>query len=234
MFSRSFTQQLTSRLPEYANGSLNPVWTIIIRLWVSYSDQGRRELAMLRLLQASVKGQQVVAPPAELLGKIMANIKLQPVGDRPALRLKPLWLVPPILLIAALAILWLVYPPAITLEWSIRGQDPQGFRIYRAEVNMEDGQFVLLDELPVETGEQRYVYLDFRLSPGKSYQYRIEGIGQSGQPAVSQTVVGNSADVLPRLGVLTLAGLMTLVMLFEAVRQLTAGHRFPLWQGIMP
>ena len=97
--------------------------------------------------------------------------------------------------------MWQTLPPGIVLEWSVQGQAPETFQVYRAVADtsqvVSDTQFKLLDEIPAAGQVQNYTFTDVRLLPGQNYVYRVEGLTATGQPAASQTIVGHGVDALP-------------------------------------
>ena len=85
--------------------------------------------------------------------------------------------------------------PGVALQWTVEGDGVAAFKVYRAERGTQ--QFVQLAEIPVQTDSARYRYVDGRLWPGRAYVYRVEGVGQSGEIAVSRAITSGPLAALP-------------------------------------
>ncbi|GAB4580753.1 MAG: hypothetical protein Fur0022_34950 [Anaerolineales bacterium] len=104
------------------------------------------------------------------------------------------------LVLLSLVLLWQVFPPGITLQWTSISGEPLTFRIYRAS-SSSSHQFELLDEISpsvkLTSLEARvYTYSDYFLLPGQEYIYRIEAVDQNGVIA-SQQIISDAAHALP-------------------------------------
>lgn len=102
------------------------------------------------------------------------------------------------LLILAGILLWRVLPPGLVVQWSVQGEVPATFRVYRAPAeSAEADDFTLIGELAAESGVVNYDFTDLRLIPGQQFSYRVEGFSETGQLATSQAMVGDSLEALP-------------------------------------
>lgn len=210
MIRKKIDQHLHRLLPAYINGTLNPVQHRLVALWLQRDETARKTAENLKTLQSAVRRQPQPAPPAAVFGRIQAQIQsqhhtaAQPIPQttppqRAALSY-PVLLLSLLTLILAATVMWQALPPGIILQWSVEGQTPEAFRVYRAEVNgrtAAQSQFELLEELPAAEPGQKYTFTDFRLLPGQNYIYRVEGLDASGRPAASQTISGRGIDALP-------------------------------------
>jgi hypothetical protein len=92
-------------------------------------------------------------------------------------------------------VLWLTVQPGVVLQWSVAGNPPTTFRIYRALAGAEDYRLIHEIEAPVGTAE--YQFIDTRLIPGRWYSYRIEGIYKGGNVSISESVNSPVMGALP-------------------------------------
>ena len=87
-------------------------------------------------------------------------------------------------------ILWLVVQPGTLLQWTINGNSPESFLIYRASEGST--QFVLIDELSATPSQINYQYADVLVVPGQTYHYLIEIRDQYGNSIRSQATTNDS------------------------------------------
>jgi hypothetical protein len=210
MIRNKLSQQLNSLLPAYINGTLNPTQRKIISIWLKRDAQARMTAENLKTLQTAVHRQPRRSPPPAVLGKIQAQIYSQQAQQgtisrkgslqKPTLGF-PVLVLSIVTLILAVTVMWQTLPPGIVLQWSVEGQAPETFRVYRAEADsgqlLADTQFELLEEVPAAGRVRQYKFTDVRLLPGQNYVYRVEGLSATGQPAASQMITGRAVDALP-------------------------------------
>jgi hypothetical protein len=216
MIRKKITQHLYTQLPAYINGALNPTQKRIVAFWLKRDEQARITAENLQTLQTAVRRQPRRGPSPAVLGKIQAQIHSQQTASsrttpqraalqraslhKPALGF-PILLLSIVTLILAATIMWQALPPGIVLQWSVEGQAPATYRVYRAAAGSEqiiaDNQFKLLDEVSAAGRDRQYTFTDIRLLPGQNYVYRVEGLTAAGQPAASQTITGRAIDALP-------------------------------------
>jgi hypothetical protein len=211
MIRKKITQHLHTQLPAYINGSLNPAQHRIIAFWLKRDEHAQITAENLRTLQTAVQRQPRRQPSPAALGKIQAQIRSKQAAStqttlrrtpllKPALSF-PVLLLSIVTLILAATVIWQSLPPGIVLQWSVEGQTPEMFRVYRAETTSDqiaaDTQFKLLEEVPAAGRVRDYTFTDVRMLPGQNYVYRVEGLTAAGQPAASQTITGRANDALP-------------------------------------
>ena len=210
MIRKKINQQLQNQLPAYVNGTLGPAQRKIIALWLKRDVQARKTADKLRTLQTAVQRQPRRSPSPAVLGKIQAQIQQKAAqtttaNPRPAIQIPalgfPVLLLSIVTLLLAATVMWQALPPGIVLQWSVEGQAPETFRVYRApadsDLTLAATQFELIDEVPAANRVQEYTFTDVRLLPGQNYVYRVEGLTAAGQSAASQIITGRSIDALP-------------------------------------
>lgn len=196
-------------LPAYINSTLNPVQRKVVAFWLDRDETARKTAENLKTLQSAVQRQPKHTAPAAVFGRIQTQIQNQQATSKSISHKMPIQrtaLGVPVLLLSLVALLlattviWQALPPGIVLQWSVEGQMPEAFRVYRAEVNSRtaaSAHFKLLEELPAAEAGQKYTFTDFRLLPNQNYIYRVEGLDAAGRPAASQTISGQGIDALP-------------------------------------
>lgn len=92
-------------------------------------------------------------------------------------------------------VLWLTVQPGVVLQWSVEGNPPTTFRIYRALEGAQD--YRLIHEVQAPVGMAEYQYIDTRLVPGRLYSYRIEGFHPGGNVSFSESVNSPALGALP-------------------------------------
>jgi hypothetical protein len=128
------------------------------------------------------------------------------------------WALSAALTVATLALLWLAVRPGVALRWTVTGETPTAFRIYRAEAGSSN--YYWIDEVQADPFRREFVYSDTFLFPGKAYSYKIEAVGRGGVIAVSRSVAASPLSALPG----QLAVLLTSLLVGNALALLlTAG-----------
>lgn len=211
MLKKRLQTELALWLPAYAAGSVRGWRRQVLKAWLDRDPAAREQLRQLEALQSSIRSQPQVEPSADVYLKLQAAIsqEVKKPAARPA-RPTVAWVAAIFIALAALVLVWQALPPGISLEWSVQGELPRAFRVYRAPIDPDspvpNQPFTLLDELPASETEAAYQFTDWLPLPGQNYVYRVEALDQSGQPTASQTVVGRGLDVLAGQ-LLTLAAL---------------------------
>jgi hypothetical protein len=214
-------------LPAYAAGTLGGWRRLAVKAWLKRDAVAREQLRQIQALRHEIRRQPQVQPSADVYREIQAAIaqdaKLAPAGRpiRPAVA----WVAAIVIALVALLVTWQALPPGISLEWSVQGEQPQAFRIYRAPIAPDSPApsqpFTLLEELPADEAAAAYRFTDWLPLPGQEYVYRVEALDQSGQPTASQTVVGRGLDALAgQLLTLAAVGLLLASTVFIVRRNL--------------
>ncbi len=235
MIRNKISKQLYNLLPAYINATLNPIQRKIVAWWLDRDESARATAENLKTLQSAVQRQPRAIPPSGVLQRIQTQIQVRQTEPARTNKPFPNALAPsrtalgfPVLLLSLIAliftavVIWQTLPPGIVLQWSIEGQMPESFRIYRAEVNpntaINTAQFELIEELPATGTETQYTFTDFRLLPGHQYLYRVEGLNAAGQSAASQTISGQGVDALPGQLAVLLVITFTVIAFWQMLR----------------
>ena len=175
------------------------------------------EVAIWQVVQTAVLSQPQRAPSATVRRQIMSLTR----RPQPSLW-RTRWL-PALsgltLTVLALLVLWNVIRPGIGLQWSISGDLPAAFQIYRAPLGSD--RFAIVREIPAQPDSQTYTFVDMALWPGQIYQYRVvatgvgatdvaatEGAVYLSTTAVSATIAADGAEALPIQLIVVLSSLL--------------------------
>jgi hypothetical protein len=96
---------------------------------------------------------------------------------------------------AILLVLWAVFRPGISLQWSAYGDRVDSFRIYRS-IN-DSSNYELIYETSAGKTDTHYSYVDTFLIPWSSYSYVVGGIKSGEEFALSEKVSSRAISVLP-------------------------------------
>ena len=219
MFKKHPSHPALDVLPWYLNRSLPESERLAAE---EQAQQSPRQLAAWQAVRAAAQSQPTRVPPAALRQRVLAQAQVRPRTPR--------WL--PVLSGAVLAmlalfLLWNAVQPGIGLQWTVNGDVPTAFRVYRAPADSDLFEFVR--EVPAQAGIMDYTYVDTALWPGQSYRYRVEAVNTE---TTSATVAANGAEVLPtQIAILfssLLIGLAGAYALQEIARMPRAGH----WRAV--
>lgn len=188
------SEELRELLPWYVNGTLSRDERAAVERWLRQSPQAAADLASWRRLSAAVSGQKLGRPSSSVRRRVMARTA-RTQGAARTRRLRHAWVWGAALALAILVVLWSAIQPGIVLQWSVNDGPLTAFRVYRAPAGSAD--FDLLQELPAQPDAQRYTYVDARLWPTQTYVYRVEGVRQSGQTALSQSITASALQAFP-------------------------------------
>jgi hypothetical protein len=207
-------------LPAFLNGTLDPVRRRIVSMLIQRDESMKNEVHRLMLLRSSVRAQPVLTPDPGVLRRIKESAshtnRQTSLKWRPAL----LWSAVIGVLAAAALLLWQALPPGLEISWSLAGQTPDSFRIYRAPVgSSQSGDFSLIGELPAQEGVARYDYTDLRLLPGQQYRYQVQAVDSLGNMVTSEAMIGDALDALPRQLAFFAIFVMLLFAAFTVLRQ---------------
>ena len=222
-------------LPAYLNGRLDNVSRFICRAWLRLDSSAQEELDRLQQVQHGIQSQENQVAPLRVMRLVRNQIKAEKtsaagVGTAGSYRWLA-WFAALAIVIVAVALVWYAMPPAVMLEWSVQGDQPVEFRIYRARAEGLDeskaADYQLLKHLPGNQTEQAYSYSDILLVPGQQYLYRVEAVDASGVIVQSGTVPGKASSALPAQ-LISLAG--TLILLYVLL-SFFSGMRRPFGFG---
>ena len=177
-------------LPWYLNHTLDAAERQQVEQWLAQQPEAAHQLLVWQQVRAAASSQPQAKPPLTLRRQIMARANAtRRMSSLP--HWMP-WFSGVALALVVLIALWSILQPGIGLQWSVSGEQPTGFLIYRAPLN--SSQFEVVREIPAQPGHASYTFVDMALSPGQAYQYRVE---TPTREAVSATIAVSSAEVLP-------------------------------------
>jgi hypothetical protein len=204
--SRRISKRMKELLPWYVNGTLSAADQNAVERGRDESPGLATELAAWQRLHAAVRAQpeQRVAPA--VWEGVLAQVRSScPTGRRMVARPRMAWAWGGLLALAVMLLLWGSIQPGIVLRWSVDNVALTAFRVYRAAPGSTD--FELVQEVPAEADAQQYTYVDPLLVPGRTYVYRVEGVGPGSQSVFSQAVVASAIEALPGQLAILLIGL---------------------------
>jgi hypothetical protein len=188
-------EELIDLIPWYLNGTLPPNEHSIIEAWIASDPIAQNEIDTWRLIVSGVTRQRQVVPSDEIWEKlkeqIHSGVKSVPFVTNGWLSWGLGLLLASIVLIA----LWLIVRPGVVLRWSISGEIPTKFQVFRSPVGSSNLE--LIGEIKTSPGILNYQFVDGLTLPGRTYVYHVEGVGSSGVIGISQSVLGNPLSVLP-------------------------------------
>jgi hypothetical protein len=184
MFKKRTSSPATDVLPWYLNHSLPESERSAAE---EQARQSPQQLADWQAVRAAAQSQSTRVPPVALRQRVLAQAQMRTRTPR--------WL--PVLsgtllAVLALLLLWTAVQPGIGLQWTVAGDVPTAFRVYRASADSDRFEFVR--EVPAQAGTMDYTYVDTALWPGQTYRYRVEAVNTE---TASATIAANGAEVLP-------------------------------------
>lgn len=213
MLKKRLQTELALWLPAYAAGTVRGWRRQVLKVWLSRDPEARERQRQLVALQVDIGRQPQVEPSANVYRYLQAAVaqEAKPVA-RPA-RPTVAWVAAIVIALASLVLVWQARPPGISLEWSVQGELPNAFRVYRAPIAPDSvapsQPFILLDEIEADEATAAYRFTDWLSLPGQNYVYLVEALDQSGQPTASQTVIGRGLNALTgQLFTLAVLGLL--------------------------
>jgi hypothetical protein len=193
MFGKLFSKDPRQLLPWYVNGSLSEREERVVERFLAQEPGVKEELAAWQRLRAAVHDQPQREPPAAVRQRVMAQAASRRRSQRAPRRRTWAW--GAALSLVVLVLLWAVVRPGIVLQWEVNTGPVTTFRIYRAPVGSAD--FELVREVAAEPGEEEYAYVDPRALPGRTYVYRVEGVGATGRLFSSVAITISGREALP-------------------------------------
>jgi len=211
-------EELSSRLPQYINGTLPPGLCRDVEAWLAKDASAREELAAWQQLRQAVKGQSLEPLSPHAWHVITVNRRSSQPSSRSWIRS----LAGTSLALLTLIILWFTLRPGVVLQWSVSDDSPVVYQIYRAPLGSQS--FELLDELNAELGVHDYSYLDIAQFPGQTYVYRIQAISPSGGLLFTDSVTSQPLEVLPGQLAILFASITAGLLASSALRP-AGGHQ---------
>ncbi len=202
-------------LPWYLNQTLNPAEREQVECWLA--DQGPEALRRLEAWQ-QVRAAARSQPQPNLAPDVRQQVVVRAQATsyrRPQAVWLP-WLSGAVLAALVLVVLWNVVRPGIGLQWSVSGDQPAAFRIYRAPLGSD--RFEVVGEVAVHPPVADYTFVDTTPWLGQSYQYRVEAVNQA---AVSATIAADGAEVLPLQMAIVAGSMLTGFAAIFFMRELT-------------
>lgn len=203
MIGKRLSAKLKSLLPRPVGGTSGRVAEDAMETASDGDSRAAADLAAWRAVRAAVADQPLVAPPANVLPRVMERIRAtEPVTaigatprSLPRIRSRAwAWAGSAAVALATMALLWSAVRPGTVLAWSATGP-VQAFRVYRAAAGT--AEFELVDEVPVRAEATEFAIVDSRVWPG-AYVYRVEAVGGASPVtlATTETVTEVGAEVL--------------------------------------
>jgi len=217
MFEKESSSERQELMPWYVNGTLSQAEKRAVEDWLRQNPQARAELAAWRQLRAAVMSQPQEMPSAAARARVMARVRAQDIHRQAAPAPWWAWAWSVAIAAAVLILLWTAVRPGVILEWSVSGGPVTAFRIYRAPQGSAD--FYLLRQVPARPDVQRYAFVDGFLLPGRSYVYRVEGVGQTGQMVESIITASDTLLILPYQLAVLVTGLVSGYIALVLARQ---------------
>lgn len=204
---RSSSSRLKDLLPWYVTGTLDAAARRAVERWAHRQPEAASELAEWQHVHAAVSTQPRHKPAPAVWQRVITQARSSPITHgQPAPLPRRAWVWGGILAVAIMLLLWGSIRPGIVLRWSADDVPLIAFRVYRTLAGSTD--FELVHEVPAQADSQQYTYVDPLLVPGKTYVYRVEGIGPNSTSTFSQAVVGNATEALPSQLAILLTGLV--------------------------
>jgi hypothetical protein len=222
MFRKWFAKDPRQLLPWYVNGSLSAREQRVVERWLAEETGAAEELAAWQRLRTAVHDQPRQEPPAAVRRRVMAQAASRRRSQTAPRTQRRTWAWGAALSLVVLVLLWAVVRPGIVLQWEVNTGPVTTFRIYRAPVGSAD--FELVREVAARPGERAYTYVDPRALPGRTYVYRVEGVGAAG-------LVRSAAVTISGLEALPAQVAVVLVSLLVGYGLLTVAEvrKFPAW-----
>jgi len=178
-------------IPWYLNETLSESEKIAVQNLINHHQDSLEDYQITQLISKILQSQESIAPSNRVKNHLLNIEHHQPMRSKNNTHAW-LWGVP--MMIFVFIILWLVVQPGTLLHWSINGNLPESFLIYRAPEG--SNQFVLIDELSAIPSQPEYQYTDIITVPGQTYQYLIEVRDQNGVTTRSQATTNDSQMAL--------------------------------------
>jgi hypothetical protein len=219
MFKKRTSTPNPATLPWYLNNSLPEGER------AAAEEQARRapqQLAAWQVIKAATLSQPTQLPAPAVRRRVLAQAR---VTAR-----RPRWLPTlsgALLAVLALLVLWNAVQPGIGLQWTVAGDVPTAFRVYRAPTDSDRFEFVR--EVPAQAGVMNYTYVDTALWPGQTYRYRVEAVNTG---TASATIAANGAEVLPLQLAIVLSSLFVGLAGAYALQEMGKVYRPGHWRAV--
>lgn len=225
MLSGWLETRVAEWLLAYTSGHLDPVRALLVRVALGRSEPLRAHYEAIDRLERAVRAQPRRLPPAGAFAVIRMRVQAgRPMTQYP--RLAPLLVSQAAFFAVALLVLVWAMPPGNVLQWTVAGQEPARFEIYRAETSDPgagvESRYDLLRALPADEEQATYRILDPLLAIGQDYVYRVVALDRTGEPTASQTIVTSGIQALP-------GQLLAVLLIVAAI--LAASHSKRRWQS---
>lgn len=218
------TRRSTELLPWYVNHTLSPDEEHAAE---EAAQQHPGELAVWQTVRLAMLSQPQRVPSATVRRQIM-SLARQPQPSLWRTRWLPVFSGLTLALLA-LVVLWNVVRPGIGLQWSISGETPAAFQVYRAPLGSD--HFEIVQQVPARPDALTYTFIDTALWPGQAYQYRVVAANVAASSArmdaISATIAANSAEALPAQLTIILSSLLLGLTATYLLQQVAAP---PAWK----
>lgn len=213
-------------IPWFVNGSLDADETKIVETWLTESPFANNQLEIWKMIQATVRTQKILTPPASIWNSLIEDVN---ETRKRSIIIWQKWIFTGVgigLAILVFITLWGFVQPGVRLQWSVRGQAPVAFRIYRAPTDSDE--FTLIRELKSRGELLDYQFIDTLVIPGSGYTYRVEAVDDMGSVGYSQVIIRDTIDALPLQIVILLTSVIFGVSTYMVINILEPILKFSL------
>lgn len=140
------------------------------------------------------------------------------------------WIIAAAIALAVMLSLWAALKPGIVLNWSVSGDIPETFRVYRSRPGA--ASYELIQEIASQPGVTNYRFIDLRLAPLNTFVYRVEGRVSGGGIALSQSVLAPPLPAFFAQLALFLTGLLVSLTLMTILELLPGVLRMRFWLSV--
>ena len=211
-------RRMEELIPLYVSGALSHAERKAVEAWLREHPEATSQLETWKLVQAALKGRQEKSPPEGNLQAIRLRIHATEthISKYGTPRFAPV--VGVMMAVLVLITLWMSVKPGINLEWSVSGESPKEFLVYRSSGDPDD--YRLIREISARQDVEQYRYTDSFLLPGKEYSYRIIGVSYDNQLVISDIGRSSTAGILPWLLAILLVSIvvgLSAIHLFQSI-----------------
>lgn len=186
-------RKIRELLPWYLNGTLDPRERNAVEKCLHNEDQIITELEEWRAYQALVKILPQQKPSKVVLSRIKYNLQSQ----RLMFQVIPSWLswiMGGVLALVLFLVFWISLQPGLVLQWTVLGNIPEVFQIYR--IKPKSGEYRLIGEIEANPEIINYKYTDSPILFSGEYQYKIEGLYNSENQILQESISVSMTNIL--------------------------------------
>jgi hypothetical protein len=198
--NEAIEEDQSGNLAAYLKGSLSPAESAAFERWLENQPGEKAKLEAWQRLQVCISNQPHRQPKVMILARIHARIAVVP--SIPAWLS---WAMRAAIGIALALILWSTIQPGVVLRWKANDNAWSSFLVLRAPAGSSN--YSPVGWLPVEKNARDYTFVDTRLLPGQSFDYKVEGVDSAGDILFSSQITASYWQSLPALLTIILSSL---------------------------